>query len=374
MKVHLWEAYNPKKISVDIKQTLKDKIKENIKNDIYKFAAKLKINPTRLYEYFIYQNFPIPLVVLMDLARSFKIPLFEMERNIILYKHMFVPMKNSAKNPKLPLQITPYFTSIVSHLYFDGSLPNDGKGTYYNQKSEEIMNDFIDKVKTVFGDVQYSVRKDHRGVLKCRIPRIIGEICKQTYNVNSFGTFDSRLSKRIFRLPRDHKIAFVLTAILDEGSISYDGNIFFGVSNKLLCEDVKKLCNMIGLNTSHIGSKPIKNHYYFRIMSKKKFSDLISSFGRNYPLISLRYKEERLRHYFEVLKHPGLRTKQGGDKRKVQILEKLKEENKTINSLTKELFIPPRTIRRHLSVLKNQREVKRRKKGREYVYALATPH
>ena len=367
MKIHLWNAYNPKKISVNVKDKFKNRIKKDIENNIYKIARELKITPARLYEYFIYQDSPIPLTTLIKICKIIRISLMEMEINIIMYKHMFVPNKNSIKDPKLPLKISPYFTSIIANLYFDGSVPKDGKGTYYHQKKEEIMDDFINKIKSVFGDVQYSIRRDHRGVLKCRIPRIIGEICKSVYNIESFGTFDSRLSKFIFDLPKQHKIAFIITAILDEGSITYDGTIMFGVNNKELCEDVRILCNQIGLNTNRVRNTKNTDSYYFHIKSLNYFYDMYRKFSRNYPLISLNYKGERLRKALEIKRKKFYYTKTFADKRKNMILKNLKEE-RTINYLSSKYLIPPRTIRRYMYEWMKGGIVSRNKIGNEYVY------
>jgi hypothetical protein len=374
MKIHLWQAYNYNKISVNITPNLKDKIKGLIEKDIYEISHRIKIIPARLYDYFIYQTAPIPLNVLMELSKLINISLLEIEKNIVMYKQMFVPNKNSIKNPKLPIEINPYFTSIIANLYFDGSVPKDGKGTYYNQKDEKIMDDFVNKLKYVFGDVQYSVIKDHRGVLKCRVPRIIGEICKSIYEIDSFGTFDSRVSPKIFKLSKEHKIAFVLTAILDEGSITYDGQIFFGVNNQLLCGDIKELCNQIGLETNPVRQKSKSNHYYIYIKSKDKLLGIINLLKKDYPLISLRYKELRLKHYFEIKRYPGLRTKKGGDERKNKILKSLEKKEKTSNQLSEQLFILPRVLRRHLSVLLKEKKVIRKKISNEYYYSLTNPH
>ncbi len=374
MEIHLWGCYKPNKISVDLKKSLKDKINVKIKKEIYKISDKLKIAPARLYEYFIWQISPIPLDVLLDIAKIYEIPFKDIEKNIIFYKQMFVPIKNSIKIPRLPIKINPYLTSIVANLFFDGSVPKDGKGTYYNQKNKKIMSDFINKIKSVFGEVQYSLKLDHRGVLKCRFPRLIGEICRSIYNVRSFGTFDSRVPDKIFNMSRNHKIAFVLTGILDEGSITYDGQIIFGVSNKLLCEDVKKLCYEIGLETTKVTRKSKSNHYYFYIKSQDKLLELINLINKNYPIISLNYKEERLKCYFEIKKHPGLRTKKGGDSRKKRILEALKKGEKSINQLSVKLLIPPKSLRRHLNFLLNKNKVNKKKIGRGYIYFLTSLH
>ena len=371
MEISIFDLINPNfKISVDLSEELKNKIRSKIKHKIADLSKKLKLKTARLYEYFIWKNSAIPLEVLLKISNLLKISKDEIEQNIIMYKQLHVPGKNSIKNPKLPIKINPYFTSLIANLFFDGSVPNDGKGTYYNQKYKEIMENFIKKIKEIFGDVSYSLILDHKGVLKCRLPRLIGEICKCVYNVKSFGTFDSRIPEFMFKLNKKHKIAFILTSIIDEGSITYDGQIMFGVSNKLLCNDVRELCQELGLETTKVTQKSSSNYFYFYIKSQDKLLKIIESINKNYPLISLNYKEKRLRYYFEIKKYPGLRTQNGGNLRKKKILESLKKGKKSVNQLSMELLILPRSLRRHLNFLEKNSKIKKEKRGSEYFYSL----
>lgn len=372
MKIHLWNCYNPFRISVDIKEDMKDKITTAVRGDMYRIADKLKITPARLYDYFVYRTLPIPLDFLLKLSGFLGISKEELERNITMYKQKLVPIKNSVKNPKFPLEINPYLTSIVAHLFFDGSVPADGKGTYYHQKNKEIMDNFVKKINYVFGEVFYFLKLDYKGVLKCRMPRIIGEICKYLYKIKSFGSFDARVPKKIFNLNKEHKKAFVLTAIIDEGSITYCGQIMFGVCNRLLCEDVKRLCNSLGLKTTKVTRKSKTSYYYFYINSKKELLEIANSMSKKYPFISLNYKGERLSHYFKTKKYPGLRTKEGGDLRKKNILKAIHKNPKSANQLSIELLIPPKSLRRHLKFLVNKGKAKSIKKGHEHIYFV--PH
>jgi predicted transcriptional regulator len=370
MEINIWNCFNISKISVDLNTKFKNGIRDKIKNDRYPIAKKIGIAPARLYDYFIYQTSTIPLNILLDLSKTIQITKRDIEMNICLYKQKTVPLKNSIRSPKLPIKIDPYFTSIISHLFFDGSMPRDGKGTYYNQKDKKIMQDFIEKIKLVFGDVQYSVREDHRGVLKCRIPRLIGEICKYVYQVDSFGTFDAKIPKKVFDLNKNHKIAFILTAILDEGSIAYDGSIQFGVSNKLMMEDFRRLCEDIGLATKPIRQTKKGGHYYTYLLSTKKFQEIIEKFNKKYPQISLRYKGERLKKALEIKNQEFFYTKSFADKRKKIILEELNRKPQSINYLANKFLIPPRTIRRYMYKLMNENRIKRKKVKNEYVYSI----
>ena len=370
MDIHIWDLLGMKRadIAVNIKDNLKDEIANKITGDIYAIAKGLKLSPARLYEYFIWKKSEVPLSIVFELSRIFRIPNKIIEDNIISYKQLHVPSKNAVKNPNLPIKVSPYFTSIVANLFFDGSVPEDGKGTYYNQKNKEIMGDFINKVIYVFGDVNYSLVTDHRGVLKCRIPRIIGEICRQVYNVKSFGTFNSRVPKRVFKLDEEHKIAFVLTGIIDEGSIAYDGSVIFGVSNRNMIYDFKRLCEHIGLKTGKVKYRNKSGHYYIYIKSIKKLHQIVKSFNEKYPLINLRHKRQRLIKSLQIRNQKSYHTHDFAEKRKLLVLEELRKSRCSINYLADKLLICPRTLRRYMGTFIKIRKVSRIKCKNEFIY------
>ena len=378
MKVGIWDFVNSDiKICVDLKKDLKGKIAFKIFKDISNIAKRLEINPARLYEYFVWQKSVIPLKVIYSIANILNLPLGKLEKNITLIKQQHVPRKNSIKNPKLPLKISPYFTSIVANLFFDGSVPKDGKGTYYNQKDIELMNDFLKRVNFVLGNVNYSIKKDHRGILKCRLPRLIGEICRHVYKIDSFGTFDAKIPMFLFKLNDDHKKAFILAAIIDEGSIAYDGSIIFGVSNKRMIEDFNDLCKNVGLETGGIKQKHnLKSnwasHYYLYITSISKFKDILDEMKSKYPLLSLRYKENRLIKALKIKDQSFSYTKEFSNKRKGLVIGALNKKSCTINQLAENLIMPPRTLRRYMYRLMKEGKISRTKVGSEYYYSSNT--
>jgi len=231
------------------------------------------------------------------------------------------------------------------------------------------MDGFIRKLKAVFGDVSYSLRIDHRGILKCRIPRIIGEICQYVYSVNSFGSFDSRISLQIFELNKDCQFAFIVAAVLDEGSITYDGYIQFGVSNKRMMEDLARLCKKVGLETTKIIEGGL-GRYHFYIKPLDKFYNLYSQLSKKFSHINLDYKEERLRKALEIKKQKFFYTQDFADKRKLLILNDLKKCGQSVNFLSSKFLISPRTIRRYMYKLIKEDKVSREKINNEYVYRL----
>jgi hypothetical protein len=371
MEFHIWDFLNKDfQITTNLSKKMNERMGGLIKDRISEISNKLKIPPARLYEYFVYNSHEIPLDTLHKLSRILNLPLLDIEKSIITYKQKHVPEKNSIKNPNLPIKVDPYFTSLVANLFFDGSVPENGKGTYYNQKNEKIMSDFIKKVNNIFGDVNYSLRKDHRGVLSCRLPRLIGEICGEIYQVESFGTFDAEIPKILLSLNNEHKIAFILTAIIDEGSIAYDGSIIFGVSNKVLAEGVNNLCQEIGLKTGGIKTKKNSQHYYFYINSKQELSKVINIFSKKYPFISLNYKKDRLEKALQIKGINSEHTSKFFKYRVAKVTKKLKKKPCTINELSNKLTLPPRTLRRYMYKLIKKGDVRRKKVGSEYLYYL----
>ena len=369
-EIHIWDLQKMKaNIAVDIDDSLKNEISCKIRKDISKIANDLGIQTSRLFEYFIWKKSFIPLKILFKISTRLKIPRKDIEKSIKIYKQLGVPSKNSIKNPKFPIKINPYFTSIVANIFFDGSMPKDGKGTYYNQKNKKIMDDFIKRMQYVFGDVSYSLMLDHRNVLKCRIPRLIGEICKYVYDVDSFGSFDSRVPKIIFSLNKNHKISFILTGILDEGSIAYDGSIQFGVSNKIMMGDFKELCNQLRLETTPIISGTFNRHHLY-IKSIENFYEAYKEFIKKFPLFSLNYKEERIKKVLQIKKQKFFYTKIFAKKRMNKIMKELKHNERSINYLSSTFLIPPRTIRRYMYRFIKEGKVSRKKISNEYVYHL----
>ncbi len=323
-----------------------------------------------MYSYFINGDSPIPLDRLIKVANFLSISLGEVENNIVSYKQKLVPNKNSVFNPKLPIKDSPYLASLVSHLFFDGSLPRDGKGAYYNQKKESIMKLFIEQLKEVFGDVQNKTVVDHRGVLKCRFPQLVGEICKNLYGVKTFHGDFGRIPKKLFKLPKDYRLAFLVSAILDEGSIAYDGHIIFGINNKDLCNDMRALGKGLGLEISELKRKKETSFFYFHIKSLDKLLKMVEGLEKDYPLITLDYKLHRLKKSLEIKAQKFKYTANFAIERMEKVLIELTPKGRTINYLANQLVMPPRTIRRYMYRLMKEGKIKRTKSGNEYIYLL----
>ena len=117
----------------------------------------------------------------------------------------------------------------------------------------------------------------------------------------------------------------VLHTILYERSITYGWDIQFGVSNKRMMEDFKKLCGEVSLETTKI-KEGKRGRCHFYIKNLKKFNNIYNLVNKKYPLIFLDYKEKRLKKAIEIKNQKFLYTKEFADERKKAILKEIKKD------------------------------------------------
>lgn len=114
-----------------------------------------------------------------------------------------------------------------------------------------------------------------------------------------------------------------------------------------MMEDFVKLCSDIGLKTTKIKEGGL-GRFNLYIKPLYKFYNLYNQLSKKFPLINLNYKEERMKKALEIKKQKPPSRKNILAIKKSLILESLKNNPSTINSLTVRLLLPPRTIRRYI--------------------------
>jgi hypothetical protein len=298
------------------------------------------------------------------------ISLEKLESNIIFYKNR-ANNYVGIKNPKLPIIISPVLTSLAAHLCFDGCLPNNGHGMEYSQKNLQQIDNFKEKVDYCFGKTYSKLGKDSKNIPKLRYPRFIGDSLKGIYGFESFGTFDCFLPSSIFRLSKEHKIALLASAIVDEGHI-HSEYVQLLLSNKRLIEDLRNLCVYLGYNCSPIRFKlrnePYNKSYYFYMKSVKKFYEDYLKVNKQYPLISLTFKEHLFKFVLETKNYKkgksNLKSRKNREEQIISILSK----RLTSNEIAEKLRINPRSVRRILLHLLKQNQIKRIKIEHDYFY------
>lgn len=292
------------------------------------------------------KNF-IPLWFIIKLSERF--PEFfiqEFEKNIIAYKGPST--SNVIKKPNLPLVEDSRLFKIVSHLLGDGSvgggfgsnLPKGKNHSEYRNFNSKLLNIF-QKDLSVFGIVP-TTKNYKRGTLM--ISNVIGYILKHFYNIK-FDTYNSRVPRILFDLPRELVASFLRAFGDDEGHV-YDSSIDYYSNNKKLLKDILILMNKVfpEIRTSGIklNAKAGKNvKYSFTVYNCSQEAYL--------NLIGFDHKQKREDLIFNLNRKRKKRNKISEQ----EILGLLKNNNLTAKQISRLLWI------RHSSVLHRLNKLKK---------------
>ncbi len=379
-KYHIWEFY-PNAIydfQVRLSDVFKEKLIEHSHENKAEFIREINnskyagmeahANYSRWFNWFKYKDVNIPLWAAMAMAELTEIPLDKLEKEIIFYKQKLTPNKVSVTNPILPVELTPEFVSLAGHFCFDGSLPKDGKGSFYSQKNDSQTDLFIETIQFCFGKTHYAKRRDNKEVWSVRFPRFIGESCLHICEFETFHSSKARVPESLCGLDKKFKLAFLVSAIVDEGSVGTE-YVQLLLKNKGLIEDLHKICLELGYSCSDIKGKLCKDGvYYFYIKSVSELFRDICTLSKEHPLLSFGFKTKDILFILESRFFPsGKPTLVAVEKRKTEVLSNLISP-KSVRELALELRINARSLRRILLKLTNQGKLKRFKKGYPYLY------
>lgn len=376
-EIHIWNCLDNAPyilrvyLSKNFKEKLLDKLPENktevirkLNSSSYSKNSQFRISRARFFNWFKYNDLSMPLWVAMGFCEIANILLEEMEKSIISYKQK--TLNNvCVKNPILPIKFNPVFVSFASHFCFDGSLPKDGKGSYYSQKNRIQIENFIQKARHCFGNLSINISKDGKNIPKIRLPRFIGEICQYLCKFDSFGTFDCEIPKFLLNLDKDYKLTILISAIVDEGGVMTE-YIYIGLSNERLIKNLWSICKELEYDCSDIKQTP--KLYYFYIKSIKKFYDDYKKLNEKHNLVSLTFKEEAVKDILRFNSFPNSKpTVEEAQIKRNKVIEILKEP-KTTRELALQLSAKPRTMRRYILRLLKESKIKREKRGKYFYY------
>jgi len=360
---HIWELVPraPYRIRVELSDDFLEKLASSLSSNRSKvirelnktkYANNVKANRSRWSNWFIHKDVSMPLWAAMGLTDLANLSLEEMERCIVLYKHK-TPRRVCIKTPKLPLNFSPTFVSFAAHFCFDGSLPRDGKGTYYSQKNQMQINNFIAKANYCFGEVYVTISLDGKGIPKIRMPRLVGDICKHVCGFESYGTYDASIPTNLLNLPKEYLLGILVSAIVDEGGVLTE-YIQLQLNNKLLVAQLKQICDLLEYSCSQIKERKTWSGnlaYYFYLKSIKTLHSDLEALEIKHSLLSLTFKKPSIQYILKTYNFPrGKSTPLAAAQKRKSILESLNKV-KTLRELSLRLEIPARTLRRHLKHL-----------------------
>lgn len=337
-------------------------VKFKTKRQAHNFIFKNKEYPYSTFKNLLkpsYQNNQfIPLDFLINICDISGISRQELQKSTISYKSQ--RSVNYIENPILPIEINPVFDMIYAHNIGDGTVcvvKNRLPYFAYRQFNQLYREGYTKKIEFIFGNVKYK-KKKFEEVTRVRCPTALSSLFFKYYGLNdrSFLSETARISPIIYEKGKDRKLAVLIAFIIDEGHID-STQITIVLKNRLLIEDLQKICYSLGYKTTVVYKKGDYEKYVslniLRQGMKKLFNDYLK-INKRYPLIDLGFKGEKIRKSFEIVNRKIKKTKGNQN----IILEVLKDEQLSVNQLANRINMTRQGIRYHVHNLLNKGKIR----------------
>lgn len=319
-------------------------LKEDYKNELFKQLSKFKkidinnklnITYSTLSEWKKENSF-IPLKAIREIFKLIDKDDFNLlGKNVTNYKTM--RGKYRIKNPKLPIKDSPELRAIILHMMCDGCF-SSGYAGYYNI-NKKTKEEFVEKLNSVFGDVENQIYKDHVHFSSATM------LILKNYFKLDFNSKKCRIPKKFFMGNREKLTAMIRAAIIDEGTI--DGsNIRIDSCNKEFSNNLKKICEKLGYKCGKTWESrgPI-----FRFSVLAESIEQINKDMKNLPI----KKKQALINLAIQGQKRGWKYKLPGEV-KISIVKNLLKKPKRTAELIMQIELPKTTIGSHLRWLQKQ--------------------
>lgn len=304
------------------------------------------------------ENQFLPLDFLIKLCDVLQIERGELQNNIISYRSW--GSVNSIDRPKLPIEINPIFDMIYAHNIGDGTVcVSKDRAPYfaYRQFNQFYRESYIKKIEYVFGKINYR-KKEFKDVTRVRCPSVLSSLFFKYYHLDDRGFLSdkARISDKIYEKGKKSMIAVLVAFIIDEGHID-STQITIVLKNKLLIEDLGKVCDLLGYKHSITIKKGDYGKYvglYILREGMKNFYQDYLQINKEFPLIDLGIKGEKIKNSFKIYDRKIQRTRGNQE----AILNSLKNEQLSVNQLADRLSMTRQGIRYHIHNLLNENKIK----------------
>ncbi|MFQ6124205.1 MAG: hypothetical protein ACE5R6_06295 [Candidatus Heimdallarchaeota archaeon] len=236
---HIWD-FPPKLVFVGFESQLVDDIIQRL--DAFRPRLNIRKGGRKLFYHrevtckFIRLRELIKISKLLELNGFSEYALPNLETKILGLK---LPNTGSQIiwDPILPIREDKALIRIIMHFMGDGHLDvsiGDTKSPSYSNSSSFLRSQFVDCLRTVFGDINDCVReniskKDKQIVLS----KLLGDLIQSFYPDAKFSQQDGNIPKRFFDLPFHLRVEAIRTFGDDDGSVGP-----FGVRFTSDCEQV----------------------------------------------------------------------------------------------------------------------------------------
>ncbi|MEK6951859.1 MAG: hypothetical protein AABX29_02485 [Nanoarchaeota archaeon] len=273
-----------------------------------KYNIKRSYNDLTLYSWmkgFVFKgdkikNINLPLWLLIEFSKIISknenndnFIMRDIEKNIDYYTGW--GKSNPIINPKFPLYLTPEMVSVIFHFLGDGHIGKKEVCSSYRQMNEEGLNNFLSKLKNLFGDFNFSKNEFKDGRLN--IPKILTEFYNYYFKLPNTDTFEAYVPLNIKSLDKEFLLAGLASFIVDEGHVWEVITIYS--KNKALLEGIREVTIKCGYIAHPIREKYARGKFdcYRFSISSKSYNELYSDLkvlSDRFPTCSLAHKSERL--------------------------------------------------------------------------------
>lgn len=348
---------------VKINETLSIKLDSTVSSkykSYNKLAKILSIWPGSLYSW--HKNKSYPLTVLIEICKSCGIDLKNEQTNVIEVRSCFYTkrksnyVKSKPIYPKFPIKLTSELSSIVGHLFCDGSVSTSKEGyinVHYYNTNKDLLESFKNNVKEIFGNIHIYQSKN-KGVDFVRLPSAVGIVLKLF--VTDFGSKTCKIPDFIKEGNLEIKKAFIRAFADDEGSVSFrppHRYIELACSNYQMLSDLKYLLNDTGIGSSKIYHKTQRgfDFYWFHVRGFAHIKNFDNKIGFSHPEKSLKMKQ--------ILESPQ-KIRFGQEESKRLVLDLL-NEGKNRMEIARNLNRNVSTVDYHIRILRRNGLVKSNK-------------
>ena len=344
----------------DLNKAINEKFKT--KENAYKSLFQEKVIPFPTFKNILKPSYStqffVPLDVYLKIINALNIPKDDLEKNIISYKTS--GGVNYIEKPILPIKITPVFDMILAHNIGDGTVINPGKGRLpyfgYRQFNKFYRVQYVRKIEEIFGRINF---KDDYFEKSTRpyCPPVLSSLFFKYYNldVSDFLSDKARIPHVIFEKGKESLLAVLIAFIIDEGHID-STQITINLKNKLLIEDLNKICDILGYESKVTFLLKEINYSRLHIL-RKGMARLYKAYlvlKEKYTIIDLGWKGEKLRKSFEIYNRAIIRTKGNQD----LMFDILRNEQLSVNQIAERVNMTRQGVRYHIHKLLNDRKIR----------------
>ena len=302
-----------------------------------------------------------PLGLMIKLSNEIRVPLEELEKNIVEIRHKTNLCKRGGSsgkpiiNPKLPVVVNEDFAEILGHICGDGTISksNPKKGLSFNYINSELslIEFFQNLMRIVFGEIEPNIIRRNgvhykRENYVLQYPSIVSLFVLNVFDYKTDA--DMELPSFLGYMPTQAKARFLRAMFDDESCVQVNSKaILFGLKPLKPVLDVMKLLNEFGIRTGRIHKYTKGIYNKFEIADQSSILKFKIFIGFKHP--------EKIRKLNRIIENGWRFERYCNHKAKERIIELIRMSGELeVSQISKILKRHKGTVQQHLENLKKE--------------------